>query len=141
MKKTISLLNLLFIFAIMNSSAQKSQEKYANGQIKNKGTLVNGKKDGEWISYYETGQIATKDNYSTGKLNGKHVSYHDSVSIQKLINNNDKMYSYVNLSSFLGNKISFIQIKNEGNYSDDKKKFYCPKMKKDLHNYTFCHYC
>ncbi len=39
--------------------------------IKNKGTLINGKKDGEWIEYYNnSGDIFIKEFYESGMLNG-----------------------------------------------------------------------
>ena len=39
--------------------------------IKDKGTLINGKKDGEWIEYYDdSGDIFTKEFYKSGMLNG-----------------------------------------------------------------------
>ena len=42
------------------------------------GRLKNGKKEGEWFSYWKNGQLFTKENYKNGKKEGEWVHYYDN---------------------------------------------------------------
>jgi antitoxin component YwqK of YwqJK toxin-antitoxin module len=48
---------------------------YKNGQIKEKGSFKNDKRDGEYIAYYKNGRVKEKATYSNGKLVGKFLSF------------------------------------------------------------------
>ncbi len=51
-------------------------EWHENGQLKERGNYIDGKKDGLWMAYYKNGQLAAKGNYIDGKENGLWVSYY-----------------------------------------------------------------
>ncbi len=55
-----------------NSIYQKS---FVSGNIEYKGKIINNKKEGHWISYYENGSICRENNYSNGLRNGKFIWY------------------------------------------------------------------
>jgi len=40
---------------------------YDNGQLENEGNYKNGEREGEWV-WYKDGQIRTKINYKNGKI-------------------------------------------------------------------------
>ena len=42
----------------------------------NKGSMKNGKEDGEWTHYLHTGQLLAKGNYENGKREGAWVAYY-----------------------------------------------------------------
>ena len=48
---------------------------YSNGQLDFKGNYKNGKEEGEWISYFSNGQLRYKGNYKNGEREGKWVYY------------------------------------------------------------------
>ena len=41
--------------------------EYVNDQVKSKGEIKDGKKDGSWTSWYENGQIRSEEHYKDGK--------------------------------------------------------------------------
>lgn len=49
--------------------------KYPNGKLKTTGTVANGKKEGNWIYYYESGVKWSECNFQGGVAHGKVVSY------------------------------------------------------------------
>jgi antitoxin component YwqK of YwqJK toxin-antitoxin module len=50
-------------------------EIYDNGQVKINGTLVDGKRHGLWVSYFENGLKWSEENYYMGVRDGKAISY------------------------------------------------------------------
>ena len=54
---------------------------YINGTIMNKGTLVNGKLDGEYTTYFENGKIKSVSHYQNGILNGPAITYYTNGSL------------------------------------------------------------
>ena len=47
------------------------------GKVKGEeqGSIKNGKKEGEWVWYYENGQLESKVTYKNGEREGEYVSY------------------------------------------------------------------
>lgn len=54
------------------------EETYPNGQVKIKGQMNNGQREGQWTSYGQTGGIKSKNTYEQGKLNGPTVVFRDN---------------------------------------------------------------
>ena len=52
------------------SKNQSFIEKHPNGRLKISGEIVDGQRDGKWISYFENGTKQSEHNYSKGKLHG-----------------------------------------------------------------------
>lgn len=48
---------------------------YPNGQIRSKGTIKNGKRDGVWKWFHKDGTIWTDEKYSNGELDGEWKQY------------------------------------------------------------------
>ena len=46
------------------------------------GTVINGKRDGFWESYYPTGKILGQGYFRDGLRDGKFFSYHDNGTIE-----------------------------------------------------------
>jgi len=53
-----------------------SSEKYPNGQLKSEGTIVSGKKEGIWTTWYESGQKESEETYKNGIQNGISLSWY-----------------------------------------------------------------
>lgn len=53
-------------------------ELYDNGQPKIKGMIVDGQRDGLWVSFYEDGVRWTEENYINGKLEGRTINFYPS---------------------------------------------------------------
>ena len=51
---------------------------YPNGRLKVKGVMINGKRDGLWISWYESGQEWSECNYKDGQKDGSIVAWHEN---------------------------------------------------------------
>jgi antitoxin component YwqK of YwqJK toxin-antitoxin module len=51
-------------------------EIYDSGQVKIKGTLVDGERHGLWVSYFENGLKWSEENYYMGAKDGKAVTYY-----------------------------------------------------------------
>ena len=51
-------------------------EVYDNGQPKIKGLLVDGERDGLWVSFYEDGTRWSEENYREGKRDGRTINFH-----------------------------------------------------------------
>ena len=83
--------------------------KYVNSQIKSKGKIKDGKKEGKWIWWYENGQKGLEKFYKDGKLDGKVTWWYGYF-----IGNNIKtpLYNVIKLDG---------QIWSTQYYKDDKK--------------------
>lgn len=55
---------------------------HANGKLKMKGDVVDGKRHGVWTTWYENGVKWSENNYSYGILEGKTVSYFPNGQVQ-----------------------------------------------------------
>lgn len=55
---------------------------YANGQLKHKGTYVNGKQTGLHLWYHDNGNLEAKENYLDGKYNGPYEEYYANGKLQ-----------------------------------------------------------
>ena len=47
------------------------------------GKISKGKREGEWLFYYESGQLERKVNYKDGKPEGEQLSYHGNGKLKK----------------------------------------------------------
>ncbi|MFZ5552531.1 MAG: toxin-antitoxin system YwqK family antitoxin [Bacteroidota bacterium] len=56
--------------------------KYPDGQLKMKGEMVQGKRHGEWVSYYENGMKWSEDTYNLGARDGKCVSFYKNGQVR-----------------------------------------------------------
>ncbi|UUV16922.1 hypothetical protein NRK67_03170 [Fusobacteria bacterium ZRK30] len=70
-----------------------------NGKIIYKGTFNDGKKDGEWITYYKCEIIKLKANYKDGKKHGELISYNKNGQIKSKSNYKDGKYINNNMMS------------------------------------------
>ena len=50
---------------------------HLNGQLRNKGSWIEGWKDGEWVHYSTNGQLKSKETWKDGEKDGPWVSYWD----------------------------------------------------------------
>lgn len=57
-------------------------EHYQDGSVKMRGTILNGKRYGTWVSYHANGNKASENHYTYGNLNGKTVSYYKNGQIR-----------------------------------------------------------
>lgn len=59
---------------------EKFKDEPFNGKVKGKanGNIINGKKDGLWLSYHDNGQLDSKGEYKNGEMNGAWVYYHNN---------------------------------------------------------------
>jgi hypothetical protein len=55
---------------------------YSSGQLKEKGFYKNGSLIGEWVTYHENGQVEHKGSYKNGNRDGEWVSYHENGQVQ-----------------------------------------------------------
>jgi antitoxin component YwqK of YwqJK toxin-antitoxin module len=54
---------------------------HANGNLKMKGEVVDGKRHGVWTTWYENGVKWSENTYSYGVLEGKTVTYHSNGQV------------------------------------------------------------
>ena len=65
---------------------------HKNGQLEQRRAYNNGEMDGLWESYYENGQLQLRGNYKNGKLDGSYETFHDNGQLEQRGNyNNGKM--------------------------------------------------
>lgn len=62
-------------------------EYYTNGQLFVTGKYVNGKKEGEWVTYTEAGKVWKRHSYRDNMLNGRSVSYFASTGREEKVEN------------------------------------------------------
>ena len=53
------------------------------------GKISKGKKEGEWLFYYESGQLERKVNYKDGKREGERLNYWDNGQLRSKSNYKD----------------------------------------------------
>lgn len=61
---------------IKKSNTYRNIEKYPNGNIKIEGDIVNGIRQGNWISYYENGNKWSECDYDFGEKNGIYRTFY-----------------------------------------------------------------
>ena len=54
---------------------------HSNGQLSSKGNYKNGKKEGIWVTYWSTGQLWHSETHKNGKTEGDWVSYHPNGKV------------------------------------------------------------
>ena len=78
---SISLIVLLLVTILINpsfASAEVRKEYYPSGKLKSEVNVVNGKKEGLEIKYYDSnvsGQLASETNYKNGEWEGVSKDY------------------------------------------------------------------
>ena len=60
----------------VQEGSQPFIEVYDNGQPKIKGLMVDGERDGLWVSFYEDGTRWSEENYRAGKRDGRAINFH-----------------------------------------------------------------
>ncbi len=74
--ETLSRLDLIKLDSIYYNKISKKpytgkiETFYRNGNIKESGGFLNGKKDGIWVDYYQNGRLHFKAMYKLGKQEG-----------------------------------------------------------------------
>ena len=67
-----------------------------NRQLMIKKNYKNGKQDGAWVSYWSNGQVWSKGNYKNGKKEGAWVDYYDNGELMNKGNyKNDKIETWI----------------------------------------------
>ena len=56
---------------------------------KYQGKISKGKREGEWLEYYEDGQLHYKSNYKDGKQDGEWLSYYENGQLYSKSNHKD----------------------------------------------------
>ena len=56
---------------------------HKNGQLELRRTYNNGEIDGLWEGYYENGQLQLRGNYKNGKLDGPYETFHDNGQLEQ----------------------------------------------------------
>ncbi|MGL5202574.1 hypothetical protein [Cetobacterium sp.] len=72
---------------------KKVETHYLNGQIKEQGQLVKGKRHGVWKEYYENGNLKLKEQYITGGLNGTRKEYFEDGKMKSEFNFKNNKYN------------------------------------------------
>ena len=94
-----------------------SSEKYPNGKIKSEGTLILGKKEGIWTTWYESGQKQSESIYKNGIQDGNMVTWFEN-------GNKEQEGNYI-FGEKDGKWISYYdngQVDSTGNYSKGLKE-------------------
>jgi len=66
---------------------QSIQTYYDNeSKIKEKYFIINNKKEGEYVKYYENGNIYIECSYVNGKLDGEYIKYYIDGQIEEKYN-------------------------------------------------------
>jgi antitoxin component YwqK of YwqJK toxin-antitoxin module len=52
-----------YIFSAVYAQEEKEKTYYPNGKLESTGTLINGKKNGTWVYYFENGNVSRKINF------------------------------------------------------------------------------
>ena len=65
-----------------NTSTYKNVENYPNGNLKIKGDIVNGIKQGKWESFYENGNKWSECTYVFGKRNGIYKTFYPNGNLK-----------------------------------------------------------
>ncbi len=110
---------------VAGGTGLKAEKKDANGKITEEGILINGMKNGSWVTYHPEKEkaIATMANYVNNELNGVFLTLSDRGQIETLT-------TYAN-GVFDGNfaKFRFGSVEESGTYTNGQldgiyKKFY-----------------
>jgi antitoxin component YwqK of YwqJK toxin-antitoxin module len=66
---------------------EKSKNVLFTGEMNGKelGKIIKGKKEGEWLEYWDNGQLYSRKNYKDGKYDGKYSSYYESKKDGELL--------------------------------------------------------
>jgi antitoxin component YwqK of YwqJK toxin-antitoxin module len=56
---------------------------HKNGQLMKKGNYKNGKKEDAWVRYHDNGQLSLKGNYANDKQEGDFIGYHDNGKLSR----------------------------------------------------------
>lgn len=68
---------------LITVNEDESSELFHDGTIKSKGKLENGKKNGEWTTFFKSGKIQNTTMYVNGEISGDVINYYLSGVIQE----------------------------------------------------------
>ena len=92
--------------------------KYKNNQIMYEGNYLSGKKNEQWIYYFENGKIKRESNYLDGKKHGSWIYYNKTGNIDWVQNYNegkrDGEWLYYNKLGNLRAVDNFVDGKKDG---------------------------
>jgi len=77
-----TLIGMAFLVGLLTSAllAADKEETYPGGKPKAKYAVDDeGRKDGDYIEYFEDGKVKVKAHYSAGELDGPYASFHDNA--------------------------------------------------------------
>lgn len=60
----------------------KQEDKQEGGQLEDKSTYKEGKREGEWLFYHDNGQIGWKVNYKDDELEGEYSEYYENGKLK-----------------------------------------------------------
>ena len=89
-----------------------------NGQLESKGSFIDGNKDGDWVFFFDNGTIATQLNYKLGKKNGDFVGLYPNGCPQI---KGSYLDDEINGIVFWFDNDTTLNIDISGSYSDGKK--------------------
>ena len=73
---SLKYLLILFVF-----SACFNFDNYSDDALKSVGTTINGKKEGEWKTYFVTNRLSKIENYKNDTLNGSFTSFSENGNL------------------------------------------------------------
>ncbi len=106
----------LFILGCVQSILAQVENiniKYSNGKTSETGTLVDGKKNGPFISYFENGNVKNAYNYVFGKRHGVQKEYYNNGQLKAEAHLVNDVYHGLNRLYYMNGQLQFkVQYKN-----------------------------
>ena len=80
------ILILLSVLTLFACSIEDGEHKkfYKNGQLREIGNYINGKKEGEWKVYYENGQLSGIGKFVNDKIEGEWKEYDKNGQLKEI---------------------------------------------------------
>lgn len=74
----------IMLLLLLIAGTENVETRWPNGNVKEQGTRVDGKKEGVWKTWYESGQPHKTAEYKNGELHGTMKSYYPSGKLFEL---------------------------------------------------------
>jgi len=124
----------LSIVLLITFSCNTTKVFYENGKLKEKGKIIENKKNGKWKYYYKTGQLKIDSEYLDDIPNGKWVFYYENGEIKEI-----GYYAKDNWTTFMGRMRTNGTKNPEEHYLNKNglwKKYYENGQLKNIGKYT-----
>ena len=72
---------------------------YAGGNKKSTGNLMEGKKNGQWIYWFENGNIKSEENFLNGKPDGEHLLWYENNKLKLKCSFKNGIFSWFSLKA------------------------------------------